>query len=98
MCTNRDWRGQSSRRRAAAERLPMLACGHADPWACRCSPTAGEQPTQVEVDAYRIAANMLLAQGMTPAPRLPEMRVLWRRGGEDRDLVSRISSRWVVAA
>lgn len=91
-----DWRSRSSRRRAAAQRLPVLECGCRDPWTCRCC--LGEQPSRLAVDAYRDAAIMLFGQGMTPAPRIPEMRALWRRGGEDRLLVEKISLRWEVAA
>lgn len=84
------------RRKAAAQRLPSLECGCRDPWTCRCF-GAGE-PTLLQVDAYRDTAILLLSRGMTPAPRIPEMRVLWRRGGEDRLVVEAISSRWVVMA
>ena len=54
--------------------------------------------SEKQVDAYRDTALMLLASGYTPAPNLPAMRVLWRRGGQDRALVQRISENWEVAA
>jgi len=49
------------------------------------------------VDAYREAALTLSAAGLTPAPFLPEMREMWRRGGTDRHLVRAIASKWAAA-
>lgn len=84
------------RRRAATYRLPALDCGHADPWTCKCHDDTDESTGQY-IDGYRDAAQHLMVQGLTPAPNLPAMRGLWRRGGADRDLVRGIAERWEVA-
>lgn len=86
---------QLRQRRAAASRLPVLDCGHRDPWTCHHD--QGDV-TDRYVDGYRDAAQHLLATGMTPAPNLAAMRVMWRRGGGDRDLVRTVSGRWEVKA
>lgn len=88
------------RRHAADLRLPPLDCGrHSDPWVCDCVTSSHSvHPSDVEVDAYRSTAVLLLNLGLTPSPDVHLMRALWRRGGEDRALVSTISSRWEVAA
>lgn len=87
---------QLRQRRAATCRLPVLDCGHhADPWTCRHDPVT---LTDQDVDGYRDAAQHLLACGLTPAPDLIAMRVMWRRGGADRDLVRAIAERWETAA
>lgn len=82
------------RRRAAAQRTPVLECGRADPWHY----PQPDLPSDHYIDGYRDAAEHLLAQGLTPAPNVPAMRGLWRRGGTDRELVQAISERWVVIA
>lgn len=48
------------------------------------------------VDGYRDAVLLLESLGLTPAPMLPEMRALWRRGGSDRELVSSVAEKWAV--
>lgn len=74
------------RRRAAAQRTPVLDDGHADPW--HYPPiTAG----------YCDAAQHLLERGMTPAPNVSAMREMWKRGGVERDLVQTIAERWDVS-
>lgn len=105
-----EYRAGLRRRAEATYRLPVLECGHhADPWVCRChssnSLTSAEiklsRPEAVTdryVDGYRDAAQHLLDCGLTPAPNLPAMRLLWRRGGADRRLVREISERWELAA
>jgi hypothetical protein len=85
------------RRRESARRLAILDCGCSDPWGHRCHDTI-VTPTDIEVDAYIQTALMLLDLCMTPAPNIPAMRVMWRRGGADRRLVQRISSLWEVSA
>jgi hypothetical protein len=81
------------RRRAAAERLPILDCGFADPWSARCR--RGDSPTVAEVDGYAAAVRLLDGLGLTPAPLLPELRALWRQG--DRAAVASVTTRWLVA-
>jgi len=46
------------------------------------------------ISGYRDAAEHLLHLGLLPAPLLPEMRALWRRGPEEQRLVAEITSRW----
>jgi hypothetical protein len=82
------------RRREAAYRLPPLPCGHVDPWTCR---HPGE-PSARQVDGYHAAAVHLLGHGLLPAPNLPALREMWRRGGRDQALVRHIAERWEVAA
>jgi hypothetical protein len=69
-----------------------LDSGYRDPWRYD-----DPQPTERIVDGYLSAAAHLLDAGLTPCPFLPELRVLWRRGGSDRALVSEIATRWEVA-
>lgn len=84
------------RRRASTYRLPPLQCGHVDPWRCDCGDH--NEATEKYADGYRDAAVHLLTSGLTPAPSVPAMRILWRRGGADRELVSTIAQRWEVTA
>jgi hypothetical protein len=84
------------RRRAATYRVPRLECGScADPWTCRCYDDP--EPTPRMVDAYRDAVQTISGAGMTPAAFVPEMRAMWRRGGEYRRLAQTIAERWQVA-
>ncbi len=70
-------------------------CRTADAWICRCY----DAPlTEKMVDGYRDAALHLAAHGLLAAPRIPEMRTLWKRGGDDQRLVCAIAERWEVAA
>ncbi|OWL92844.1 hypothetical protein B7435_33390 [Mycolicibacterium peregrinum] len=85
------------RRRAATYRLPVHDCGHADPWTCKCHDDS-DTTTDQYIDGYRDAAQHLLAQGLTPAPNLPAMRGMWKRGGDDQRLAMRIAQLWEVAA
>jgi hypothetical protein len=86
------------RRRNAKQRVPPWrdACPCRDPWTCWCDEST--EPSDRLVDAYEAAAESLLCAGMTPAPFLPEMRVMWRKGLRSRELVRDITSRWQVAA
>ena len=85
------------RRRAASYRVPRLDCGiHADPWPCRCY-DAPQSPER-NADGYHAAAQHLLAAGLLPAPNIPAMRLMWRRGAEQRRLSQLIAERWEVAA
>jgi hypothetical protein len=83
------------RRHAAARRLPPLGpCGCIrDP---RDQHRCGGEISDHMVDAYKAAASHLLSLGLWPAPFLPELRELWRRG-DDRRLVSEIAERWELA-
>jgi hypothetical protein len=40
----------------------------------------------------------LLSEGLTPAPNVEAMRILWRRGGNDQRLAVRLAELWEVAA
>ena len=91
-----DWRSRLKRRRDASERLPVLDCGHPDPWTCQHASDA--TLTDCEVDAYIATAELLFASGLCPAPRLPEMRAMWRRKGDAQRLARRIASQWQVIA
>lgn len=73
-------------RRAASRRLPALASGRSDPW-CYDPPIQG----------YAEAAQHLLDHGLTPAPDLPAMRLMWQHGGEEQRLAIRIAELWEVA-
>ncbi|SBS73709.1 conserved hypothetical protein [uncultured Mycobacterium sp.] len=81
------------RRRAASWRTEPLHSGHRDPWRYD-----DPEPTERMVDGYRDAVEHLGILGLTAAPRIPEMRVLWRRGGDDQRLVRMLAERWEVAA
>lgn len=82
------------RRRAATYRLPPTGCCR-DPWTCRCD---NRDPSERMVDGYRDAVVHLHVLGLTAAPRIPEMRALWRRGGDDHRLVRMLAERWEIAA
>jgi hypothetical protein len=82
-------------RRAGALRLPPLDCGHRDPWTAS---HARPEPSARMVDGYRDALEHLEAHGLTGSPLLPELRMLWQRGGSDRRLAQTIAQRWEVAA
>jgi hypothetical protein len=87
-------------RRAHAKKLctPVSPCGCiVDPDHDRhlCDEIA---PSDRMVDAYVAAAQRLLEAGLTPAPSLPEMRVMWGRGSHERGLARSISERWETAA
>lgn len=80
---------QLRRRRDASRRIVA-----GDPWR-RYDP--GE-PSERLVDGYRDALVHLDLLGLTAAPRIPEMRALWRRGGADRLIVTHVAKRWEMAA
>lgn len=84
--------GLHRRREAAADLRPML-CGCRDPWPCRHY----EEPVSITdqfVDGYRDACEHLLAEGLTPAPNVDALRVMWRRGGQEQRLAMRITELW----
>lgn len=82
------------RRRATAHRCPPLACNRRDP----LYPDRRRQPTDHSVEAYCLAAQHLAAAGLGPAPLLPELRLMWQRGGAERRLAQAIVQRWEIAA
>ncbi len=76
-------------RRAAAARLPLLDCGCADPWVCRCGTVAPLSDNQV--DGYVDAARFIMdTTGCLPLLPLEVLRRLWSRGGEDRALAVKL--------
>lgn len=81
-------------RRRAARRLPPLGCGCSDPLIHHCE---DDEPTDVQVDAYVAVVEHLSQLGYPAAPRIPELRALWRRGPSERRLVSAVTTRWDVA-
>jgi hypothetical protein len=88
---------QLRRRREAALRSMPLNCGCRDPWTCRCRDDRAEF-TERHVDGYVSAVLHLLDKGLMPAPNLPAMRLMYRRGGRDRRIASEIAERWGTAA
>lgn len=79
-------------RRFLAASRGVLECGCADPWLCRCL----DEPrslTNHRLDAIRDAAQHLLGVGICPVVSPEAARILWRRGGDDRRLLSEIASR-----
>jgi hypothetical protein len=93
--------GAGLRRRAnALSHLAIVECptcgiGTADPWTHRCADT---QPSQAGLDAWALAADALLAVGLTPIVPAHVARELWRRGGEDRERAAFIAGRGGVVA
>jgi hypothetical protein len=83
------------RRRAATYRVEQLDCGCRDPWTCRHYDGG---PSERLVDGYRDAVQHLDAAGLLAAPRIPEMQIMWRRGGDDQRLAREIAERWELAA
>ncbi|MGB0972040.1 MAG: hypothetical protein ACPGVG_13925 [Mycobacterium sp.] len=81
---------QLRQRRAATYRLPALDCGHVDPLACRNGPDP--------INGYPEAAEHLLTLGLCPAPNLPALRAMWKRGGTNLRNASRIVEAWEVTA
>lgn len=77
-------------RRAATYRLPALECGYVDPLTCRHGP----EP----INGYPEAAEHLLTVGLCPAPNLPALRAMWKRGGAELRTASRIVEAWEVTA
>lgn len=85
---------QLRRRRAASWRMEPLTSGRRDPWQRYDDP----EPSERLVDGYRDAVAHLGFLGLTAAPRIPEMRALWRRGGDDQRVVRMLAERWEIAA
>jgi hypothetical protein len=70
-----------------------LESGYSDPWRY----DQPEEPSEQYVNGYRDAVKHLFAHGLTPAPNLPVMRIMWRCGGDDQRLASHIAELWEVA-
>lgn len=83
----------TANRRNASRRAPALDCGCADPIRCRC---ANDEPSDRYVDAYAAALRHLKAAGLAGAPLVPEMRAMWRRGGDARRMVEDVAGGWVM--
>lgn len=84
---------------AARRMTPLSVCGCIrDPERDRhwCDPN--RPPTEVDVDGYGAAVAHLDRHGLTAAPRLDELRELWRRGGVERRLAQSVIQRWAVSA
>jgi hypothetical protein len=76
------------RRRATSWRLPVLQCGRSDPW---FYPEPGER-------GYAAAAHHLLELGLTPAPSLDGLRLMWKRSGNGRRMAQVVAERWGLVA
>jgi hypothetical protein len=78
------------RRRQAAQRLaPLGRCG------CIRDPLhdhhrCGDEITENMATGYKAAVLHLRSLGVLPAPLIPEMQALWRRGGADRQLAQEL--------
>lgn len=85
-------------RRATALRMPPLGmCGcvrDPDVDRHRCRDT---EPSDKQVDGYRDAVGHLRDLGLTPAGFTDELRLLWRRGGQDRRLAVEVAQDWGLA-
>jgi hypothetical protein len=73
-------------------RSPRWDCGCHVP--CRCEWHA--KPTPKRVDAYREALEHLAGLGLLAGALTPELRELWRRGGDDRQVAERVARRWAA--
>ncbi len=82
-------------RRAGALRLPPLECGHRDPWS---ADHRREYPSDRMIDGYRDALAHLDYHGLIGAPILPELRLLWQRGGSDRRVAQAVAQCWELAS
>jgi hypothetical protein len=54
--------------------------------------------TDQQLRAYECAASHLLAVGLTPAPDVPALRVMWKAGPESRRMAQIIADRWELAS
>lgn len=77
------------RRFDASVRLPVLDCGCADPWTCRCGAVAPLSDNQI--DGWSDAARFVMdTTGCTPVLPVNVLRRLWQRGGDDRALAEKL--------
>ena len=51
-----------------------------------------------QIAAYEDAAVHLLGHGLTPAPKVPAMRAMWKRGGPSRRAAELIAEAWKLPA
>lgn len=89
------YRSGLARRARAAERVVPLFCPdcrstYSDPWHHLCGVFAAE-PSEAAVDAWAETIGALMGLHLTPVVPAPVARVLWRRGGRDRDLVAAVA-------
>jgi hypothetical protein len=78
-----------NRRHEAAVRMPLLDCGCADPWVCRCGPVPALSDHQL--DGWADTARYVLdTTGCMPILPVEVLRRLWQRGGEDRALAEKL--------
>lgn len=79
------------RRRAASRRLPVLPCGHSDPWVCgTCYPNLyplTEALVEKREESMVSAIKALFDAGVLPVINVDDARSLWRRGGRARALM-----------
>jgi hypothetical protein len=54
--------------------------------------------TDRQARAYEAAASHLLGHGLTPAPNVPAMRAMWKRGGPSRRAAELIAEAWKLPA
>ena len=73
-------------------RSPKFDCGCHTP--CRCDHR--DNPTPKRVDGYRHAIEHLAAEGLLAGALTPELRQLWQRGGDDRQIAEQIVRRWAA--
>lgn len=98
MTTTSRFHGDLAGRYRLARQLPALtACGcirDPDHDKHRCD---SPRPTERDVDGYGAAVAHLDRHGLTAAPRVDELRALWRRGGAERRLAQQVVQRWAVS-
>lgn len=83
---------QLQRQRRAWRRKPWFDCGCSEP--CRCN--WRDNPSDQRVDGYRDAIEHLAEQGLLAGALTPELRRLWQRGGDDRNVAEQIVRRWAA--
>jgi hypothetical protein len=62
-----------------------------DPW-IRGLHDGDRNPTTAQLTAWASAANTLVADSLSPILPIEILRLLWRRGGADRELAERLYS------
>ena len=78
-----------TRRRDTAVRVPLLDCGCADPWVCKCRTVLVLSDNQL--NAWADTARYVIdTTGCTPMVPVEVLRRLWNRGGDDRALAEKL--------